>query len=101
MTATADRGMFLLTFVKAVIVQPNKHVTFKTQAARVEGALQVLAEHGAVFHVTATEKNHVKFNIEVARVKGSIWFLTHHGELSNVEKNETQCRVQNPISALE
>ena len=93
--------MFLLTFVKAVIVQPNKRVTFKTQAARVEGPLRVLAEHGALLHVGATGKNHVKFNIEVARVKGSIWFLTHHGEFSNVEKNETQCRVQNPTSARE
>ena len=92
--------MFLLTFVKAVIVHPNKHVTFKTQAARVEGPLQVLAEHCAVFHVAATEK-HVKFNVEVARVKGSIWFLTHHGEFSNVEKNETQCRFQNPTSTSE
>ena len=93
--------MFILTFVKAVIVQPDKHVTFKTQAARVEGPLQVLAEHCAVFHVAAAGKSHVKFNIEVARVKGSIWFLTHHGEFSNVEKNATQCRVQNPTSARE
>ena len=54
MTAAADRGIFILTFVKAVIVQPDKHVTFKTQAARVEGPLQVLAEHGDVFRVAAT-----------------------------------------------